>query len=94
VEAQPRQAGIRVSSRAELTAIPSRPYVQIDFSFVRTPADVKSEEKASHVQHVRFAYRYDAYGNWTERIVWQRMAPNADERPSNIERRTITYYGR
>jgi hypothetical protein len=54
---------------------------------------VKSEERPSQVQHVRFEYRYDAHGNWTERIVWQRMEPNADERPSNIERRTITYYG-
>ena len=31
-------------------------------------------------------------GNWTERIVSQRLEPNTDERPSNIERRTITYY--
>jgi hypothetical protein len=54
---------------------------------------VKIEEKPSHVQHVRFEYQYDAHGNWTERIVWQRMEPNADERPSNIQRRTITYYG-
>jgi hypothetical protein len=53
---------------------------------------VKSEEKPSHVQHVRFEYQYDAYGNWTERIVWQRMEPNMDERPSNVERRTIAYY--
>ena len=54
---------------------------------------VKSEERPSHVQYVRFEYRYDAHGNWTERIVWQRLEPNADERPSNIERRTIAYYG-
>jgi YD repeat-containing protein len=54
---------------------------------------VKTEERPSHVQHVRFEYQYDAHGNWTERIVSQRMEPNADERPSNIERRTITYYG-
>jgi YD repeat-containing protein len=54
---------------------------------------VRSEERPSHVQHVRFGYQYDAYGNWTERIVWQRMEPNADERPSNVERRAITYYG-
>jgi hypothetical protein len=53
---------------------------------------VKSEERPSHVQHVRFEYRYDAHGNWTERIVWQRMEPNTDERPSNVERRTIAYY--
>jgi hypothetical protein len=55
---------------------------------------VKTEERPSHVQHVRFEYQYDAHGNWTERIVWQRMDPNTDERPSNIERRTISYYGR
>jgi hypothetical protein len=53
---------------------------------------VKSEEKPSHVQHVRFEYQYDAHGNWTERIVWQRMEPDTDDRPSNVERRTITYY--
>jgi hypothetical protein len=53
---------------------------------------VKSEERPSHVQHVRFEYQYDAYGNWTERIVSQRMEPNTDEQRSNIERRTIGYY--
>jgi hypothetical protein len=42
---------------------------------------------------VRFEYQYDAYGNWIERVVWQRTEPNTDDRPSNIERRTITYYG-
>ena len=55
---------------------------------------VKTEERPSHVQHVRFEYQYDAHGNWTERVVSQRLEPNADERPSNIERRTISYYGR
>lgn len=54
---------------------------------------VQSEEGPPLVQHVKFEYRYDAHGNWTERIVWQRMEPNTDERPSNVERRTITYYG-
>ena len=53
---------------------------------------VKTEERPSHVQHVRFEYQYDAHGNWTERTVWQRMEPNIDERPSNVERRTIAYY--
>lgn len=37
--------------------------------------------------------QYDAHGNWTERIVSQRLEPNANERPSNIERRTISYCG-
>jgi len=32
---------------------------------------VKTEEKPSHVRHVRFDYQYDAHGNWTERIVSQ-----------------------
>jgi hypothetical protein len=53
---------------------------------------VKSTNRPPHVEHVRFEYQYDAYGNWTERIVWHRVDPNADERRSNIERRTIAYY--
>jgi hypothetical protein len=53
---------------------------------------VRSDEQPPHVQHVRFEYQYDAHGNWTERIVWQRLEPNTDERRSNIERRTIAYY--
>jgi hypothetical protein len=40
VEAQLREAGIRLLSRAELAAISSRPYIQIDFGFVHTPADI------------------------------------------------------
>jgi len=53
---------------------------------------VKSEEQLAHVQHFRFEYQYDARGNWTERIVWLRMEPNTDERPSSLERRTIVYF--
>jgi YD repeat-containing protein len=53
---------------------------------------VKSDEQPSRIQHARFEYQYDAHGNWTERIVWQRFEPNTDERRSNIERRTIAYY--
>ena len=53
---------------------------------------VTFEELPSQIQHVRFEYKYDAYGNWIERIVWQRMEPNTDEQPSNIERRTLTYH--
>jgi hypothetical protein len=40
VEAQLRQAGIRLLSQAELATIPSRPYIEINFGFVRTPADI------------------------------------------------------
>ncbi|HEX9085814.1 MAG TPA: hypothetical protein VF836_13825, partial [Gemmatimonadaceae bacterium] len=35
VEAQLRQAGIRLLSRAELATIPSRPYIELNFGFVR-----------------------------------------------------------
>jgi hypothetical protein len=54
---------------------------------------VKTEDRPPLLQHVKFGYRYDAHGNWTERIVSQRLEPNANERPSTIERRTIIYYG-
>jgi len=40
VEAQLRQAGIRLLSRAELATIPSRPYIEINFGFVHTPGDI------------------------------------------------------
>lgn len=44
------------------------------------------------LQRTRFEYRYDAQGNWTERIVSWRAEQNPDFQRSNIERRTITYY--
>ncbi len=40
----------------------------------------------------RFEYRYDARGNWTERIVSIRHMDAAGFQPSNIERREIAYY--
>ncbi|MGC2660363.1 MAG: hypothetical protein WA324_20615 [Bryobacteraceae bacterium] len=45
-----------------------------------------------NIQHARFEYRYDAYGNWTERIVSIRLEPNQSFQRSNIERRAITYH--
>lgn len=39
VEAQLRQAGIRVLSRAEVATTPSRPYIEIKMAFVHAPAD-------------------------------------------------------
>jgi RHS Repeat len=44
------------------------------------------------LQHNRFEYRYDAHGNWTERIVSIRPEPNPGFQRSNIERRAITYH--
>jgi len=45
-----------------------------------------------NIQHNRLEYRYDAQGNWTERIVSFRVEPNPDFQRSNVEPRTITYH--
>jgi YD repeat-containing protein len=42
-------------------------------------------------QHVRLDYQYDPHGNWTERVVCSRLAPNPNFERSNIERREIEY---
>jgi hypothetical protein len=44
------------------------------------------------LQRNRFVYRYDAQGNWIERMVWYRLEPNLDFQRSNVERRAITYH--
>jgi hypothetical protein len=54
---------------------------------------LKSEDEPERTEHVRFEYHYDALGNWTERVVWQRSASDPDSQRSNTERRVITYYG-
>src|SRR6185295_1747264 len=41
---------------------------------------------------VRYAYAYDAQGNWTERVTWKRSVPDGDFLPSKIDRRTIEYF--
>jgi hypothetical protein len=45
-----------------------------------------------NVQHNRLEYRYDAHGNWTERIVWFRPESEPDFQRSNIEHRAVTYH--
>ena len=47
-----------------------------------------------NVQHNRLEYRYDAHGNWTERIVSCRPEAEPGFQRSNIERRAITYMTR
>ena len=54
--------------------------------------NVRPAMESSHKQNVRFEYRYDAQGNWTERVVWIRLEPNPDFHRSNVERREIIYY--
>jgi hypothetical protein len=44
------------------------------------------------VQHNRFEYRYDARGNWTERIVSIQFEQNTAFQRSNVERRVMTYH--
>lgn len=51
-----------------------------------------SEDKVT-VHHNRFEYRYDANGNWTEKIVLYRLETGESFERSNVERRVITYYG-
>lgn len=46
----------------------------------------------SQKEYIRFEYRYDSPGNWTERVVWSRLDPNPDFQRSNVERREIAYY--
>ncbi len=104
-----RPTSKRVRDRLRLGALTSEERVTVRYDDFDNPVEevrsdvnremrmddgvVKTEERPSHVQHVRGKYQYDAHGNWTERIVSQRLEPNANERPSNIERRTISYYG-
>ena len=63
----------------------AKPAFMMTCSLRYTPDTVTS-------QHVRFEYRYDAYGNWVERTVLVRHEVNAEFEPSNIERRAITYH--
>lgn len=75
VEAQLGQAGIRVLSRAELATIPSRPYIEINFGLVRTPADIyfyivqvtmRQSAVLTSGQGVSVRTFEDAAAEWTE----------------------------
>jgi hypothetical protein len=50
------------------------------------------EAKVDRQQQARFVYRFDARGNWTERVTSQRYGENPDFTPCSIERREIAYY--
>jgi hypothetical protein len=41
---------------------------------------------------VRYEYKYDSYGNWTERVVSLQYEANPHFQRSTIERRDISYY--
>jgi YD repeat-containing protein len=53
---------------------------------------MQATDERSHTSQTRYEYRYDEYGNWTERIVWSRHDSQSDFRRSNLIRRAITYY--
>jgi hypothetical protein len=50
-------------------------------------------DQTSSRREVRFDYKYDPQGNWTERVVSVRLEVNPEFQRSNIERRVIEYYG-
>jgi len=54
---------------------------------------LRTTSKDSRKHQARFDYSYDAYGNWTERVVWMRFGPHPDFQRSNVERREISYHG-
>jgi hypothetical protein len=52
---------------------------------------VQTKEEEPRIHHVRFEYRYDGHGNWTERVVSSRTGAQTDFHRTNVVRRTITY---
>jgi YD repeat-containing protein len=48
-------------------------------------------ERLEHI--VRYHYKYDSHGNWTERVVRSRASAGEDFRHTNVTWRTIAYYG-
>jgi YD repeat-containing protein len=76
-------------NRIEETAEETSREMQIDEEGNCNPVNERS-----HRRHLRYDYRYDEQGNWTERVVWLRLEPNPEFQPSNVERRQIAYYDR
>jgi hypothetical protein len=74
---------------AEISSSRNRRVGVDDDGVVRT---IEEAPRAPH--HNRYDYQYDTHGNWTERVVSYRISSQPEFQRSNIERRTITYYGR
>jgi hypothetical protein len=51
-------------------------------------------ENGTSTSQSRYEHQYDAQGNWTERIIACRSGLTGPFRPSQIERRVITYHDR
>jgi YD repeat-containing protein len=54
--------------------------------------NLQSANPKSFRHEVRYEYKYDSHGNWTERVVSMRYETNPDFQRSNVERREIAYY--
>ena len=54
--------------------------------------EVRAKEAEEQGHRTRFEYRYDAHGNWTERLTTSQGRDAADARWSAVERRAFTYY--
>lgn len=67
---------------------------------VNTQREMQSDEsgnshlinETSQTNRIHYDYQYDAYGNWTERIVSSRSDNSSPLQCSNVERREISYY--
>lgn len=75
-------------NRIEETTYSEHRSVNIDDDGVVHPA---GEERLAHI--VRYDYKYDSHGNWTERVVRGRASAEQDFRQTNVTWRTIAYYG-
>ena len=53
---------------------------------------VQTTNETTQSREMRFAYVYDAYGNWTERMASARITESGDFAPHRVEWRTIEYY--
>jgi hypothetical protein len=52
---------------------------------------MRATEEAPRTHHIRYDYRYDSHGNWTERVVSSRADAQSEFTRSNVEWRRITY---
>lgn len=64
-------------------------HMDFDMQGSEIPDSVKT-----HTQHtiVRFEYKYDDRGNWTEQSQWTRAEPDQEEFRSMLVKRTLTYF--
>jgi YD repeat-containing protein len=67
----------------------SRGGMDFDLNGNEVPETVKTNEQRSFV---RFDYKYDDRGNWTEQVQWSRLEPDAKEFRSMIVKRTLKYF--